>query len=539
MKVTSTKIEKNKYKENDILTRLENLEIFMQKIKIKKFLKKKDFYLQKKGLQEKSEKLKNKIKEKYLLKKNFNLDIEKIKKTYITKEFDNLEKEKIKKNYISKEFFNQEIKKIKNENSLLVKNLDNKMKKENLLLKRLFFKKIKDEHILLKENLNLEIIKFKMLKQKIRDLKIEINNKFINLEFENKLLKEKNNNLSIIKELLQNEKIKKNNFVKNDNRYIRFIILKDMIDHDKNIEEIKLYLDKNFDILKMMDKNNHSILYYSVINCNKKLIHTLNQIHNVKFDKNEFADEKIKKHYDKIINYFLDSENYKKLILKYAFDNELEGILETLLLKYPDLNLDEISKEVYDVFEKTKNINIMKIIIKALIKRGKSINDKDSNGEKLIHHFFAQKINNLDFLKFIIKLGGNINDKDNLGGKVIHYAIRNSFNLEIIKYLFSIGANIKDKIQNILTSMSCIHIAAYNKNTDVLKYLISIDNNIDEKDKNGRKVIHHACKENILENIKYLLLLGANINEMDNYGKSGLDLLNSKNRNILKTLKLI
>ena len=97
-----------------------------------------------------------------------------------------------------------------------------------------------------------------------------------------------------------------------------------MINYYLDNKEIIPYLNNNFDLVNMIDNKNHSLLYYAVINCNKKLIKILFEINRIRFHKNVFIQENIKKYYEKIIFFIQILEHdYKEKILKYAFKNNM------------------------------------------------------------------------------------------------------------------------------------------------------------------------------------------------------------------------
>ena len=119
------------------------------------------------------------------------------------------------------------------------------------------------------------------------------------------------------------------------------------------------------------------------------------------------------------------------------------------------------------------NVEIKKIIIKEMIKRGKSIHEKNEEGKKLIH-FVVTDNNNLEILKFIIvDLGGNIHDEYSryYDSKVTHLACEYTNNLDIIKYLIKKSASLYDKDKFGFEREAKWYID-YNKNEDIKKCFI-------------------------------------------------------------------
>ena len=368
--------------------------------------------------------------------------------------------------------------------------------------------------------------------------KIHINNNISELSKNNKF------GLKILKKciykLIINFKREINKSVLNDYeiKYVKANLLKNMI--NKKIENAKIisYLKNNDDILNFIDNKNHSILYYSVINCNKEVINILYNKKKIRFHKNEFFyNDKLKMHLQKIIHFY-HSNNYQENILKYTFENNNFIIIKNLFLQFKKIKLDIICKNIHDIFKKVtnENIEIIKIIIKKMIKRGKSINDENEEGKKVIHSCILNT-NNLEILKFIIEMGANVNDKTKSNyWRPIHFASAYNSNLDILKYLIKKGANIFNKT---VCGFKPIFLATTNSSLKIFKYFSTLDSDIHYKNKYGCNSIYYVCKENKLNKVKFFLSLGMNIHEKNNSGKSGFDVLTTKNKKILMDLKLI
>ena len=546
----------------DILTRLTKIESNLKKIKSKKYLKKIYYYENKVEISKKITSLKENN-------EKLNLEINKLKKEnkIILDKFNELKmEEKIVKN---ENKINKKLMQVELENKLIMEKSKNEIKVYNKILNEelKITKKIHEFDVkFLNENIKSQN-QIKDLKEKIikiekhlfskSDNKINIDSSLIGDNIDKKLKEKKNlqfieNNKKEIEKIFTgfiNKIISKykdeipKSFLNNyEIKNFKFRILKNMINNcEMDSKEIISYMNKNKNIFNLIDNQKHSLLYYAIINGRKKIIELLNKLNKAKFHKHEFFNEKEKKkNYEKLIDIYLNTENFKEKALKFAFEKNMPKLIKILLLRNKKIDLSVICKETYQICELVDNENteIIKLIITEMLKRGKSLNNKDSTGRKLIH-YSVYKNNNLEIVKYIVELGANINEGDKSDWKPIHFAARYTKNLEIFQYLFDLKNNINDITKS---GTRPIHCACCNENSDILKFIISVNDNINYMDQDCWKPIHFACDFDILENIKILLILGADINEKVLYKRrrvSGLFFLNVKNQRILNNLKLI
>lgn len=133
----------------------------------------------------------------------------------------------------------------------------------------------------------------------------------------------------------------------------------------------------------------------------------------------------------------------------------------------------------------------------------------------------------------------NINDKDNQGNNILHYYIKESSNLKldykkIIDLLLNKGIDIDEKQSKGRHKRSPLHLAVFMKLKDITNYLIEKGANINSTDGTGNTPLWTSVmfyREEDSYFIEKLINCGADINHKNDYGISPVELAYSFDNN--------
>ncbi|KAK8843193.1 hypothetical protein M9Y10_025039 [Tritrichomonas musculus] len=147
-------------------------------------------------------------------------------------------------------------------------------------------------------------------------------------------------------------------------------------------------------------------------------------------------------------------------------------------------------------------------IIKRLIPEMEDINQRDENGNTILH--LACATGNIALVKKICMNENIINDLKNKNDQSILFPACNSENVELVKYLVTVQkleVNIKDNKE-----MTLLHHACKTGNLELVQYLVSLDKiDINAKDHDENSILHYASQSGNLQLVQYII----NLNKID------------------------
>ncbi|AUC84458.1 hypothetical protein CW731_03695 [Polaribacter sp. ALD11] len=170
-------------------------------------------------------------------------------------------------------------------------------------------------------------------------------------------------------------------------------------------------------------------------------------------------------------------------------------------------------------------------LIKYLITKGASLNDKDTNGNGLFE--YAAKGGNTKFLKTLLEKG--VNKGDNAMLFASQGSRNNKNTLETYQFLEKNGVNpnvVDHKNRNPLH-----FIARSSKDISVFKYFIEKDVAVNLQDEDGNSPFMNAANNNSLEVVQFLSKNVKNINLKNNDGLSALAM--AVNRNSIDVVQFL
>ncbi|XP_043505230.1 serine/threonine-protein phosphatase 6 regulatory ankyrin repeat subunit B-like [Polistes fuscatus] len=245
--------------------------------------------------------------------------------------------------------------------------------------------------------------------------------------------------------------------------------------------------------------------------------------------------------------------------LQIAIKRESKEIIEELLHKGADVNIEVHDKKLVEYAMEQSNIDIVKLlvekgatikfhnnneenILRYLIKNGMlellqciieeiNINFQTKDGHTLL--IMAAEEGQLEIVKFLCNMGININARSSRNSTALHFAIGNSSapKFEIVQFLIDNGAEID--VENSF-GYTPLQNALYNNNFKVAKLLIEKGADVNRiymnthyaRQRLGGTLLHWASRNyNSDQATKFLIKNGANINATENDGRTPLCLL--------------
>ena len=141
---------------------------------------------------------------------------------------------------------------------------------------------------------------------------------------------------------------------------------------------------------------------------------------------------------------------------------------EQKCFRFTDTKGNTLAFYLVNTFEKSDEKSFEEKL-KILINRGLSMNQKQNDGNSLLH--IAAKKNNLELLRRLSQFGIDINAVNNSGYTVLHLASMMAKDESIIKYLLNEGAdkNIKTEFDETAFTLAQENELLKNKNIEYLK----------------------------------------------------------------------
>lgn len=166
---------------------------------------------------------------------------------------------------------------------------------------------------------------------------------------------------------------------------------------------------------------------------------------------------------------------------------------------------------------KSKDVALMKLLLKYLNKNDISIDDFIGSAKNNILYAACNVDNNYDIIKLIVDANINLNHRNSAGNTALHALVTNAntrYNIDIIKYLIDCNADptIRSKTADTLLHTACIYFA---DDTCIIKLLVELNIDINSVNINGQTALHAACisrQSTKYERIKTLLELNADPN---------------------------
>ena len=381
------------------------------------------------------------------------------------------ENEKIKKNLLIQQILTTEMKneieKIKNEN-------ENLKKAQNININNL-----NDNNLNISNNSKGERL------DNLSKINKELNNKYLNLQNDFKLLNQNNEDIIKYNQKLINE----NEQYKKEIKYLKEIYIKEKKMLCDNYNEInnndiydinKIELKNKIDILENINKELKNIIENQKNEINNMKNNNYNKLNNIiKQKESEIVNLKSKtEKIEKMINNFFDKEIKEDIykVKKIKIYNK-ENIYNNDLIKF--INDITILKNINNLENKIKTLqNLISLLIKEIIKLDVKIYDKFGNGKLLGDEIFSDK--NKNNKQRIIKFDDNEKNIEKYTNIINCNDInKNSFEeFSIIKQKENKNNSINDK-DNYKIIMNKINNTTENrniKNNDDIKEEIKYDN---------------------------------------------------------------
>lgn len=179
-------------------------------------------------------------------------------------------------------------------------------------------------------------------------------------------------------------------------------------------------------------------------------------------------------------------------------------------------------------------------VVKELLKHGADVNAKDLYNETPLQMALSSNEDNLEIIKELLTYGANVLDKNYIGQAPLHIAIEKRKDLFVIKELLKHEVEVNAKDMN---NLSPLHLALSNSwnSLNIIRELLNYGASVHEKVMEHRTPLHIALEHGMdFEIINELLKYGADVNALDSYHMTPLFIAlsntSSDNLDIVRTL---
>jgi len=190
------------------------------------------------------------------------------------------------------------------------------------------------------------------------------------------------------------------------------------------------------------------------------------------------------------------------------------------ILQKTQKNIMKIDTVSFKLLEEIISNNNKKLLVDLIDNDGIDIFVTDINRNTPLH--ICAKFHSYSISKIFLKKGMSINGKNSDGDTPLHYAIimckaNKQKTLEsFVKFLIKKGSNVNVRCKE---GFSCLHYATKLNYIDIAKFLIKNRADVNIKDETGRRPLHFATS---IDMIDLLLDNNAKINIKDDYGETPL-----------------